>query len=59
MADPIASSPSTWTWPADVKARLDAQRIAIPEPKAPEPAKPAAEKTDPTEELLSYMFGGF
>lgn len=63
----IADDPKQWSWPADVRARLDAQRIAIPAPKAPEPAPaPSAapapaqgDLLDPTDELIQYMFGGY
>lgn len=56
---PIVDDVSSWTWPADVRAKLDAQRIAVPaapEPRAPEPRAQA--EPDPADELLFHMFGG-
>lgn len=68
MATSIIDAPETWVWPAEVRARLDAQRIAMPEkkPLAPPPegcvpkapTKAEADATDPTDELINYMFGG-
>ena len=69
MADWIASSPETWVWPADVRARLDAQRIAVPVPQASRPATPAsasrplqqqpARPEPPTEDdqAFGYLYG--
>jgi hypothetical protein len=67
-ANSIANSPGSWTWPEDVRKRLDAQRIGAPpkdQPKAevaksaPAPAPAPAPSAQPDEDDDMYMYGGY
>lgn len=61
MPNPIADDTKNWVWPSDVRERFERQRIAIPEPKAPEPRPAEAPTTkvpDPWEEMTDFMWGG-